>query len=164
MGKLINTTASCAPPFVQVAAATALEADAATRDDYMGRFRSKVDLLADGLARIDGLSVVKPAGTFYVFPDARAVCNRLGLTSHGLALFLMEGADDRFGVACLGGECFGPEGEGFLRFSCAEPDDQIARALEFLPDAFSRVERAKAFVAAHPEYELKTRYSWGIRE
>ena len=48
-----------------------------------------------------------PDGTFYVFPDVKAICNRLGLTSHGLALFLLEAADDSVGLACLGGECFG---------------------------------------------------------
>ena len=49
------------------------------------------------------------------------VCNRLGITSHGLALYLLEGADEKFGIACLGGECFGDAGRGFLRFSLASP-------------------------------------------
>ena len=66
-----------------------------------------------------------PAGTFYVFPNVRPICKRLGITSHGLAMYLLEGADDKNGVACLGGECFGPAGQGFLRFSCAEPDERI---------------------------------------
>src|SRR6516164_7976038 len=71
------------------------------------RSSTTLQRLSTGLARIEGFSVVPPAGTFYVFPDVRALCNRLGLTSHGLALYLLEGADDKFGVACLGGECFG---------------------------------------------------------
>ena len=152
MGKLINTTASCSPPFVQIAAAAALEHDSATRDEYMARFRSKVDRLADGLARIEGISVVKPAGTFYVFPDVRAIGRQLGMSSAGLAMYLMEGADDKFGVACLGGEAFGPHGAGFLRFSCAETDERIDAALAFLPVAFGRVERARAFAKSHPEF------------
>ena len=151
MGKLINTTASCSPPFVQVAAAEALRSDAPTRDDYMARFRTKVDLLADGLAAIDGFSVVKPAGTFYVFPGVLPICERLGLTSAGLAQFFMEGADDHFGVACLGGEAFGPEGAGFLRFSCAEADERIEKAVRFLADAIGREDRARAFREEHRE-------------
>ncbi len=119
IGKLINTTASCSPPLAQRAAQAALESDAETRDLYMNQFRRKVVRLCEGLERIDGFRVIRPAGTFYVFPDVRAACNRLGITSHGLALYLLEGADDRFGVACLGGECFGDAGRGFLRFSCA---------------------------------------------
>ncbi|MGE3821292.1 MAG: aminotransferase, partial [Isosphaeraceae bacterium] len=80
----------------------------------------------------------------------------LRITSHGLALYLLEGADDAFGVACLGGECFGEGGEGFLRFSCAEPDDRIEQALEFLPKALDRSSRLAAYLDQHPEYRLAT--------
>ena len=159
IGKLINTTASCTPPFVQWAAQAALEHDAPTRDDYMARFRRKVERLTAGLARIDGIQVVPPAGTFYVFPDVREICNRLGLTSHGLALYLLEGADDAFGVACLGGECFGAAGAGFLRFSCAEPDERIDQAVAFLPKRLRprrsrpEVPRRQSSVHPRPPYE-----------
>jgi aspartate aminotransferase len=161
IGKLINTTASCSPPFVQKAALAALDRDAATRDDYMGRFREKVDRLVAGLQRIEGLSVVPPSGTFYVFPDVRPICNRLGLTSHGLALYLLEGADDAFGVACLGGECFGDAGAGFLRSSCAEPDERIEQAVAFLPDAIDRADRIEAYRSRHPEHRLGQPYPVG---
>jgi aspartate aminotransferase len=158
IGKLINTTASCSPPFVQLAARAALESDAPTRDEYMGRFRRQVRHLAEGLARIEGIVVTPPAGTFYVFPDVRAVCNRLGLTSHGLAMYLLEGADDDFGVACLGGESFGAAGHGFLRFSCAEPDARIDRALAFLPEAFARADRVRRFLDGAPQHALPRPY------
>ncbi|MBX6315649.1 MAG: aminotransferase class I/II-fold pyridoxal phosphate-dependent enzyme [Isosphaeraceae bacterium] len=155
IGKLINTSVSCSPPFVQIAAAAALGHDQATRDEYMARFRRKVERLAAGLARIEGIRVVPPAGTFYVFPDVRAICQRLGLTSHGLALYLLEGADDDFGIACLGGECFGDAGRGFLRFSCAEPDERIDQALAFLPEALSRPQRVRQFLERYPQYALR---------
>ena len=152
IGKLINTSASCSPPLAQWAARAALEHDATTRDEYMGRFRRKVERLAAGLARIEGFRVVEPAGTFYVFPDVREICNRRGITSHGLALYLLEGADDDFGVACLGGESFGAAGRGFLRFSCAEPDERIDQALAFLPEALERGDRIERFLEQHPEF------------
>jgi aspartate aminotransferase len=155
VGKLINTSASCSPPFVQKAALAALENDAATRDDYMGRFGRKVERLSAGLAKIDGFSIDPPAGTFYVFPDVRPICNRLAITSHGLALYLLQGADEKFGVACLGGECFGDAGRGFLRFSCAEPDERIDQAIEFLPKALERVDRVRAFLDKHREFVLR---------
>ncbi len=155
MGKLINTTASCSPPFVQRAATAALECDSATRDEYMARFRRKVERLTEGLKSIEGMRVSRPVGTFYVFPDVRSICNRLGISSHGLALYLLEGADDDFGVACLGGESFGEAGRGFLRFSCAEPDERIDRAVAFLPDALSRADRLAKFLADRPEFALR---------
>lgn len=161
IGKLINTTASCSPPLAQWAAQAALEKDAETRDEYMGRFRRKVERLCAGLQSVDGLRVSRPAGTFYVFPDARPVCNRLGITSHGLALYLLEGADDGFGVACLGGECFGEAGRGFLRFSCAEPDERIDQAIAFLPRALAHTDRVRAFIETNPQFALREPYPGG---
>ena len=49
IGKLINTSASCTPPLAQRAAEAALERDTDTRDDYMSRFRGKVERLCEGL-------------------------------------------------------------------------------------------------------------------
>jgi aspartate aminotransferase len=152
IGKLINTSLSCVPPLAQLAGCAALEADAAERDEVMRRFHNKVRLLVDDLRRIDGVKVLMPAGTFYAFPDVSALCRRLGITSHGLAMYLLEGADDHFGVACLGGECFGPAGQGFLRFSCAEPDERLRQAVAFLPEAASRVERVRRYLDANPKY------------
>jgi aspartate aminotransferase len=158
MGKLINTSASCSPPFVQAAALAALEKDTPTRDDYMKRFQVKVERLTTGLSRIPGIKVVPPAGTFYVFPEVKAICNELRITSQGLALYLLEGADAQFGVACLGGESFGDAGRGFLRFSCAEPDERIDQALAFLPVALERRDRVKAYLEKHPNYVLREPY------
>src|SRR5690606_23242664 len=95
------------------------------------------------------------------FPNVAPICNRLGITSHGLALYLLEGADDAFGVACLGGECFGDAGAGFLRLSCAETNERIQQALDFLPVAFSRTDRVEAFLDERPSLRLATPYPTG---
>jgi len=158
IGKMINTTLSCTPTLVQLAGAAALEQDSSERDRTMLLFREKVVLLTEGLNRILGFHSLDPTATFYVFPNVAPVCNDLGITSHGLALYLLEGADDDFGVACLGGECFGEAGAGFLRFSCAEPNDRLHQALEFLPVALSRTERIAAFLEQRPQYRLAKPY------
>jgi aspartate aminotransferase len=95
-----------------------------------------------------------PPGTFYVFPDVSAICRRLEIQSHGLAMFLLEAADDRLGVACLGGECFGVAGQGFLRFSCAEPDERLHQAVAFFAEAVKRTDRVQKYLEAHPRYRL----------
>jgi aspartate aminotransferase len=69
-------------------------------------------------------------------------------------MYLLEAADDRFGVACLGGECFGAAGQGFLRFSCAEPDDRLHQAVAFLAEAVTRTERVKKYLEMHAKYRL----------
>jgi aspartate aminotransferase len=158
IGKMINTTLSCVPPIVQLAGMAALQRDTSERDEVMKRFQAKVERLANGLQQIPGIKTIDPQATFYVFPNVAAICNRLGITSHGLALYLLEGADEKFGVACLGGECFGEAGAGFLRFSCAEPDERIQQAIDFLPVAFAREDRVQAFLSQHPKFKLTQTY------
>ena len=159
ISKMINTTLSCTPPIVQLAGKAALERDSAERDAVMAKFREKVVLLTNGLNQIDGFKTLDPTATFYVFPNVAPICNRLGIKSHGLALYLLEGADDHFGVACLGGECFGEAGGGFLRFSCAEPNDRLQQAVDFIPVALSRTDRIAAYLETHPQFRLTTPYS-----
>ena len=156
---MINTSISCTPPLVQLAGKAALEKDSAERDEVMLKFRAKVELLTRGLNQIDGFHALDPTGTFYVFPNVAPICNRLGITSHGLALYLLQGADEDFGIACLGGECFGEAGRGFLRFSCAEPDERLQQALDFLPVALSRNERIVAWLANNPHTRLQSPYT-----
>jgi aspartate aminotransferase len=158
LGKLTNSALSCVPPFTQMAGIAAMRDERDYRDAKMKEFKQKVELLVEGLNKIDGVSCLMPGGTFYVFPSVAAVCNRLGITSHGLAMFLMEGADDKKGVACLGGEAFGEAGRGFLRLSCAQPDDRIAEAFAFMADAFTRNDRVAAYLNTHPEHRLAQPY------
>jgi aspartate aminotransferase len=158
IGKMINTTLSCTPPIVQLAGVAALKKDTAERGEVMRKFREKVVLLTEGLNKIDGIHSLPPTATFYVFPNVAPICNRLRVTSHGLALFMLQGADDKFGVACLGGECFGEAGAGFLRFSCAEPNDRLKQALEFIPVAISRTERLAKWLEQNPQYRLNAPY------
>jgi aspartate aminotransferase len=154
IGKMINTTLSCVPPIVQLAGQAAIRHDAAERDEVMQRFHKKVQLLVEELRTVPEVTVLMPVGTFYVFPDVSAICRRLGITSHGLAMFLLEAADDRFGVACLGGECFGAAGQGFLRFSCAEPDERLRQAIGFLKQAVTRTDRVRTYLEQNPKYRL----------
>jgi aspartate aminotransferase len=151
IGKMINTALSCVPPIVQLAGESAIKNDDQERDEVMQRFKKKVELLVNELKKLDGVTVIMPAGTFYVFPKVAPICEKLRITSHGLAMYLLEGADDKKGVACLGGECFGPAGQGFLRFSCAEPDERLTQAVAFFKDAITRTERVQRYLETHPK-------------
>jgi aspartate aminotransferase len=158
LGKLTNSALSCVPPFTQMAGVAAMRDELEYSDATMQQFRKKVELLVAGLNKIDGVSCLMPGGTFYVFPSVGKVCNRLGISSHGLALYLLEGADDTRGVACLGGEAFGDAGKGFLRLSCAQPDERIAEAVVFMAEAFTRKHRVDAYLKTHPDYRLIEHY------
>jgi aspartate aminotransferase len=158
VGVMINTALSCVPPFVQAAGQAALRDAQADRAKAMSAFQAKVERLVAALNRLEGFRTIPPTATFYVFPNVAEPCNQLGVTSHGLAMYLLEGADDHFGVACLGGECFGEAGRGFLRFSCAESDDRIDAALAFLPEALSRRDRVAAYLEKNPAFRLSQPY------
>ena len=141
-----------------MAGIAALQNDLEERDKNMATFRQKVEFLSTQLDALPDINCLTPGGSFYVFPDVSAICHRYNITSHGLAMYLLQAADDEFGVACLGGECFGEAGGGFLRFSCAEPDEKLQEALDFLPQAFERQDRIEAFLEANSQYQLAEPY------
>ncbi|MCH7728400.1 MAG: aminotransferase class I/II-fold pyridoxal phosphate-dependent enzyme [Planctomycetes bacterium] len=158
IGKLTNTALSCVPPFTQLAGVAALEHDCELRDQRMEEFHRKVELLVNELNKVEGISCLMPGGSFYVFPAIASICNRLKITSHGFAMYLLEGADDETGVACLGGECFGDAGAGFLRLSCAEPDERLCQAVSFIAAAIDRDDRINDYRSSHVEYQLVEPY------
>lgn len=159
LGKLTNTALSCVPPFTQLAGAAAMREACDERDRQMSEFGRKVRRLVDELNQVDGISCLMPGGSFYAFPSVAAVCNRLGITSHGLAMYLLEAADDQRGVACLGGECFGEAGAGFLRLSCAEPDERLSEAVSFIASAIVDTQRVDAYLSSHAEVRLPRPYA-----
>jgi len=156
--KLTNTLLSCVPPFVQLAGRAALTEALAERDSVMGEFRVKVETLVGGLNELPGVDCLMPGGSFYAFPSVAEVCNAHRITSHGLAMYLLEFADDKLGLACLGGECFGEAGGGFLRMSCSEPEERVHQAMAFMRAALERNERIAAYRAERPQYHLSAPY------
>jgi len=151
---LTNTALSCVPPFTQLAGVAAINDDDEIRDERMMAFRKKVESLVTALNRIDGIECLMPGGSFYVFPSIEAICQRHQISSHGFALFLLEAADSKVGVACLGGECFGEAGFGFLRLSTAEPEDRLNLAVEFIRDAIGKDAQIQSYLEANPQHRL----------
>ena len=49
-------------------------------------------------------------------------------------------------------------GAGFLRLSCAEPDERLLAAVDFMADAFQRQDRVAAFLAQRDEFRLANNY------
>ena len=90
---------------------------------------------------------------------AQSEQRRLVTTDKGFTAHREEDHWGNFGVACLGGECFGEAGAGFLRFSCAEPNDRLQQAVDFIPVALSRTDRIAAYLETHPQFRLTTPYA-----
>ena len=158
LAKLTNTTLSCVPPFVQLAGAAALRLALDERDAMMREFHTKVFDLVGRLNNIPDVTCLEPGGSFYAFPCVAEICNRHHITSHGLAMFLLEAADENRGVACLGGECFGDAGGGFLRLSCSEPAARIVEAVDFIGASFLQSDRLARYLHEKPQFRLLNAY------
>lgn len=129
--KLVTNSTSCTATFSQYAGIEALEGPQDAVDAMVAAFRRRRDLIVDGLNQIPGFRCLSPKGAFYVFPNIEAT----GKTSQELAdLLLYEG-----GVAALSGTCFGAYGEGFLRFSYANSEENLRKALERINDVVKRL-------------------------
>ena len=122
VAKLQTNCNSCTASFTQIAGAEALTGSQDAAEAMVAEFKVRRDLLVDGLNAIPGITCKKPRGAFYVFPNVSA----LGKTSSELEGLLL----DTYGVAALSGTAFGAHGEGYLRFSYANSQEQIKKALE----------------------------------
>ncbi|HHE41024.1 MAG TPA: pyridoxal phosphate-dependent aminotransferase [Dehalococcoidia bacterium] len=119
--RLINSSFSCTPHFIQMAGLEALTGPQADSVEMMKILRERRDQMIEGLNRIPGISCRVPRGAFYAFPNISS----FGLSSAQLASLLLE----RGGVATLPGTAFGQEGEGYLRLCFSTSAENIDKAL-----------------------------------
>ncbi len=131
VAKLQTNCTSCTASFTQIAGAEALTGPQDEAQAMVAEFKIRRDLLVDGLNAIEGITCKRPRGAFYVFPNISS----LGLTSKEVELRLLS----EFGVAALAGTSFGEYGEGYLRFSYANNQDNIRKALERFADFVAAV-------------------------
>ncbi len=120
--KLMVNSVSCASVAVQRAGLAALTGPREEVIAMREAFRRRRDLVVDGLNAITGLSCSRPAGAFYVFPNISAT----GLTSVAFADGLLQDQ----GVATIAGTSFGAHGEGYIRLSTANSDENLQRAVD----------------------------------
>jgi aspartate aminotransferase len=124
MDTLMINTSSCAAAFTQWAAIEAFEgaeSDAAV-DRMVATFKARRDLVVDGLNAIPGVRCHRPLATFYVFPNIEGT----GWQERDLQRALLEEA----GVATLAGPAFGRWGQGYLRLSVANSEENLRKALD----------------------------------
>ncbi len=122
---------SCTATFTQIAGIEALKGPQTFVTEMVIEFRKRRDAIVDGLNAIDGMSCVKPLGSFYVFPNV----TQLPLSCEKLADYLMDDA----GVALLPGTAFGKYGDGYLRLSYANSLENIKEALRRITVAIAKL-------------------------
>lgn len=113
---------ACPSTPIQYAALTAIKGP----QDYVAKmvkeFKLRRDLIVKELNSIEGFHCAMPKGAFYAFPmfDYK-------LKSSELAIKLAQN-----NLICSPGSAFGPRGEGHLRFSYANSQDNIKKGIEII--------------------------------
>jgi aspartate/methionine/tyrosine aminotransferase len=121
IARLMTNVNSCTASFTQLAGIEALLGDQSGAEAMVKEFQVRRDLLVDALNEIPGLRCKKPGGAFYVFPNVEET----GVKSEDFARTLL----DEYGVASLAGTSFGRFGDGYLRFSYANSQDNLREAV-----------------------------------
>ena len=127
--RLAVNSVSCAATFSQRAAIAALDGPQDAVQAMAAEFAQRRRLITDGLRRIPGVRCPEPEGAFYAFPSIQGT----GLTSRQFE----DRALSEAGVALLSGAAFGEYGEGYVRLSYANSQENIHKALDRL-DKFVR--------------------------
>lgn len=121
-GSLIYT----APSISQRAAIHALSMRREIREKYVTAYRDRIFYTADRIEKIPYLSLVRPKGTFYLFPGIE----KTGLTDDEFCNVLLDKAH----VLVSHGIAFGTAGAGHFRIACTV-------GIDTLKIAFDRMEK-----------------------
>lgn len=122
----------------QKASIAAMEADPTVLNDMISTFKTRRNIVLEGLREIPDLECNVPDGAFYLFPDVSAYFGRSfeGNNIHSaddLCMFLLKDAC----VALVGGEGFGAP--NCLRISYAAAEDQLIEAVKRIKHSLSKL-------------------------
>ncbi|MGN6464463.1 MAG: pyridoxal phosphate-dependent aminotransferase [Rhizobiaceae bacterium] len=120
--KLAVNCWSCVNAPSQYAGIAAIDGPQDEVEKMMRAFDRRRHVVVEGLNDLPGVTCITPKGAFYAFPNISGT----GWKAKKLASALL----DQAGVALIGGPDFGVLGEGYLRLSYANSEENILRALE----------------------------------
>ncbi|MDP6367632.1 MAG: pyridoxal phosphate-dependent aminotransferase [Nitrospinota bacterium] len=122
-------TTVCVNTFIQHGAAAGLADGQGPVEEMLNAFTERSKVIYEGLRSIEGMTVAKPTGAFYAFPNVK----NFGESSEEVAAYLLE----EHAIATIAGSVFGPAGEGYVRiaYSCSKEDcergvERLASALD----------------------------------
>jgi len=107
---------------IQAAGSAALAAPEGFTEGLRRMYRRRMETLVSGLNAL-GISCCVPAGTFYLWVKTPA-----GENSTQFSTLLLE----KFGIITTPGVGFGPDGDGYVRFSITLDESRIKEALSRL--------------------------------
>ncbi|MEZ5792543.1 MAG: pyridoxal phosphate-dependent aminotransferase [Nitratireductor sp.] len=120
--KLAVNAWSCVNAPSQFAGIAAIDGPQDAVATMMKAFDSRRRLVVERMNALDGVKCATPKGAFYAFPNI----SMTRWKAKKLASALLE----EVGVATIGGPDFGILGEGYIRLSYANSEENIARAID----------------------------------
>ncbi|MVA95749.1 aminotransferase class I/II-fold pyridoxal phosphate-dependent enzyme [Nitratireductor sp. CAU 1489] len=128
--KLAVNCWSCVNAPSQHAGIAAIDGPQDEVETMLRAFDRRRRVIVEGLNGLPGISCVTPKGAFYAYPNVRET----GWPAKKLATTLLDEA----GVATIGGPDFGVLGEGYIRLSYANSEENILRAIERMETFLTR--------------------------
>ena len=113
---------SCVNAAAQFAGVAALTGPQDAVDEMVAAFDQRRQVIMRELNEIPGFSCVEPSGAFYAFPNISG--------TQFSAQELQDRLLSQAGVALIAGTSFGVQGEGYVRFSYANSEENILTAIE----------------------------------
>ena len=124
LAKVQYYTLACPPTATQYAVLEGMKIRKRFRESMLSEFRARRDLMMRKLADIPSFRTPPVDGAFYVFPRYTQE-----ISSDEFAQRLL-----RAGVICAPGSAFGTRGEGHLRFSYANSQENIEKGMEIVSE------------------------------
>ena len=127
--KLAVNCWSCVNAPAQYAGIAAIDGPQDEVDRMVAAFDRRRAVVTELLNTLPGVSCITPKGAFYAFPNVSGA----GWPAKQLANALL----DQAGVALIGGPDFGVNGEGYIRVSYANSEENIRKAVERIGEFLS---------------------------
>lgn len=126
--KVHQYATTCAPTFIQVGVANAMNSEAAQKEvqEMVKRFDQRRQNVVRVLKEIPELDFVIPQGAFYVFIDV----SKTGLDGQQFAEALLE----EKGVAVVPGNAMGSQCDDFIRLSYATSDENVMMGMQLIKE------------------------------
>ena len=123
--KAVNDALTYAAPSIsQRAAIKALSIRDEIAEAYITKYRDRVFYASDCIEKIPYLTLLRPRGTFYLFPGIQ----KTGMDDRTFASILLEKAHLLVSPGCA----FGKAGEGHFRIACTVSRDKLEEAMKRL--------------------------------
>jgi aminotransferase len=114
-------TTVCATSFAQWGAVEALNGDQGSVSEMLAQFDARRKLVVGQLESMPGITLAKPSGTFYVFPNISS----FGKTAEEITTILLEKGK----LAAVPGPAFGDSAGDYIRLSYANSYDNLEIAM-----------------------------------